>query len=128
MVVHGYGDKDICLVGLILAAKGHCALNTRDIASMGIPDPGGEKYHQNGWGSNDGLTKKKAEHWVATWVHITKALNRNTTTATGPFVAWNQIKHCEYTVKFLGGEGNKPRGGHGVISFAMGRAPVGGGP
>jgi hypothetical protein len=95
MVVHGYGDKDICLVGLILAAKGHCALNTRDIASMGIPDPGGEKYHQNGWGSNDGLTKKKAEHWVATWVHITKALNRNTTTAMGPFVAWNQIKHCE---------------------------------
>ena len=43
----------------------------------------------------------------------------------GPLVAWEKIQHCEYTVKFLGGERNKPRGDHGVISFAMGRSPVG---
>jgi hypothetical protein len=47
--------------------------------------------------------------------------------AMDPLVAWNQIKHCEHAVKFLGGERNKPRGDHGVIPFAMGRAPVGGG-
>jgi hypothetical protein len=34
-----------------------------------------------GWGSNDGVTKKKAEHWLATWVHITRALHRNITIA-----------------------------------------------
>jgi hypothetical protein len=42
-----------------------------------------------------------------------------------PLVAWNQIKHCEYTVKFLGGERNKPSDDHSVLSFALGRAPVG---
>jgi hypothetical protein len=44
-----------------------------------------------------------------------------------PLVAWKKIGHCEHTVNFLGGKRAKPRGGHGVISFAMGRSPVGGG-
>ena len=44
-----------------------------------------------------------------------------------PLVAWKKIEHCEHTVNFLGGKRAKPRGGHGVISFAMGRSPVGGG-
>jgi hypothetical protein len=47
MVVNGFGGKDIHLVGAILAAKDHYALDMRDSASMGIPDPGGEKYHQD---------------------------------------------------------------------------------
>jgi hypothetical protein len=42
-------------------------------------------------------------------------------------VAWEKIQHCDYAVKFLGGEQAKPREDHGVISFAMGRSPVGGG-
>jgi hypothetical protein len=48
VIVHGFGEKDIHLVGVILAAKGYCALNMRDIAPMGILDPGGEKRHQDG--------------------------------------------------------------------------------
>jgi hypothetical protein len=44
-----------------------------------------------------------------------------------PLVAWNQIEHCEHTVKFLGGERNKPSDDHGVLAFALGRAPMGGG-
>jgi hypothetical protein len=64
MVVRGYGDKDIQLVGVILAAKGVYALDMRDTAPMGIPDPDGDKYHRDDWGSNDGVTKKKSGHRV----------------------------------------------------------------
>jgi hypothetical protein len=60
MVVHGFGEKDIHLVGAIVVTKGHYALNMRDIASMGRPGPG-KKYHQDDRGSNDGATKKMAE-------------------------------------------------------------------
>jgi hypothetical protein len=48
MIVHGFGEKDIHLVGVILAAKGYYSLNMRDITSMGIPNPGGEKYRPPG--------------------------------------------------------------------------------
>ena len=47
MVVHGFGEKDVHLVGVIVVAKGHCALDMRHIVSMGRPGPGGEKYHQD---------------------------------------------------------------------------------
>jgi hypothetical protein len=127
MAVHGFGEKDIHLVGVILAAKGHYTLNMRYTAPMGMQDLGGEKYHPGDWGSNDGVTKKKAEHWLAVRIHTTKAALRNLIIAMDPLVAWNEVKHCEHTVKFLGGERNKPRDDHGVLSFAMGRAPVGGG-
>jgi hypothetical protein len=32
-----------------------------DIASGGRPVPGGEKYHQDNRGPNDGVTKRKAK-------------------------------------------------------------------
>jgi hypothetical protein len=32
-----------------------------DIASGGRPGPGGEKYHQDDRGPNDGVTKRKAK-------------------------------------------------------------------
>jgi hypothetical protein len=115
MIVYGFGEKDIHLVGVILAA-----LDMEDITSMGITDPSGEKYHPDDWGSDDGVTKKKAGHWLTIWVHITKAALRNLIITMDPLVAWNEIKHCEYTVKFLGGERNKPRDDHGVLSLAMG--------
>jgi hypothetical protein len=59
------------------------------------------------------MSKNKAEYWLTahslgTRVHITKAALRNLIIAMGPLEAWNQIKHCEYTVKFLGGGRNKP--------------------
>jgi hypothetical protein len=127
MIAHGFGEKDVHLVGIILAAKSYYTLDMRDIVSMGIQDPGGEKYHAGDWGSNDGVTKKKAEHWLAVRTHTTKTALRNLIITMDPLVAWNEIKHCEHTVKFLGGERNKPRGDHSVLSSAMGRAPVGGG-
>jgi hypothetical protein len=80
-------------------------------------------YHQDDWGSNDGMSKNKAEYWLTVWVHITKA---TLVITTDPLEAWNQIKHCEYTVKFLGGGRNKPSENHGVLTPALGRAPVGG--
>jgi hypothetical protein len=49
MVVYGFGDKDFHLIRVILAASGHYALNMRDITSMGIPDPEGEKCHRDDW-------------------------------------------------------------------------------
>jgi hypothetical protein len=61
MVVHGFGEKDIHLVGAILVTKGHYALDMRDIAPMGSPGPGGEKYHRDGRGSDDGVAKKKTK-------------------------------------------------------------------
>jgi hypothetical protein len=42
-----------------------------------------------------------------------------------PLEAWNQIKDCEDTVKFLGGERAKPGEQYGALTFALGRAPVG---
>jgi hypothetical protein len=39
-----------------------------------------------------------------------------------PLEAWNEIKHCEHAVKFLGGERNKPRDDHAIVTFALGRA------
>jgi hypothetical protein len=50
-----------------------CVLNRRGIASMGIPGPDGEKYHQGDWGSSDGAKKRKTEHWIPCWIHISKA-------------------------------------------------------
>jgi hypothetical protein len=47
MATHGFGDKDIHLVGVIVVTKGHYALNMRNIASRGRPGPGGETYHQD---------------------------------------------------------------------------------
>jgi hypothetical protein len=76
MAVHGFGDKDIRLIGAILAENGHCALDMRDIAAMGIPDPSGKNYHRDDWKSNGGVKKDVAEHWLTTWVHIIKALLR----------------------------------------------------
>jgi hypothetical protein len=84
MTVHGFGEKDVHLVGVILAAKGYYTLNMRDIAHMGIKDPGGDKHHPDDWGSNDGVTKKKAEHWLTTWIHITKAALRNLSITMDP--------------------------------------------
>jgi hypothetical protein len=127
VVVHGFGDKDMHLIGAILAANGHYALDMRDIASMGILDPKGKKYHRDDWKSNDGVGKDVTQHWVTVWAHTTKALLKNVILAMDPLVAWGKIQHCEYAVKFLGGKRAKPRGGHGVITFAMGRSPVGGG-
>jgi hypothetical protein len=121
MVVHGFGDKDFHLIRAIFA------LNMRDIASMGIPDPQGKIYHRDDWKSNDGVRKDVTQHWVTVWVHTTRALLKNITLAVDPLVAWKKIEHCEHTVNFLGGKRAKPRGDHGVISFAMGRSPVGGG-
>jgi hypothetical protein len=69
MIVHGFGEKDIHLVRIILAAKGYCTLDMRELAAMGILDPCGEKYHQGDWGSNDGVSKKKSEYWTTIWVH-----------------------------------------------------------
>jgi hypothetical protein len=104
MAVRGFGDKDIHLMGVILAANGHYALDMRDIAAMGIQDPSGKKYHWGDWRPNDGAKKDVAEHWLTTWVHITKALLRNTIIAMDPLVAWEKIQHCGYAVKFLGEE------------------------
>jgi hypothetical protein len=39
VIVHGFGEEDIHLVGVILAAKGHYTLNMRDLAPMGLPVP-----------------------------------------------------------------------------------------
>ena len=61
MMAHGFVEKDIHLVGVILVTKGHYAQDMRGIASMGRPGPGGEKYHQDDRGSNDGVTKKKTK-------------------------------------------------------------------
>jgi hypothetical protein len=94
---------------------------------MGMPVPGGKKYRPGDWGSNDGMSKNKAEYWLTVWIHITKAALRNLIITMDPLEAWNQIKHCEYTAKFLGGARNKPSEHHGVLTFALGRAPVGGG-
>jgi hypothetical protein len=49
MVLHGFGDKGIHLITAILATNGHYALDMRDIASMGVPDPKEEKYHRDDW-------------------------------------------------------------------------------
>jgi hypothetical protein len=89
---------------------------------MGIPDPEGKKYHRDDWKSNDGVRKDATQHWVTVWVHTTKALLKNIILAMDPLVAWKKIEHCEHTVNFLGGKRAKPRGDHGVISFAMGRS------
>jgi hypothetical protein len=58
----GMAEKDIRAVGVTLAAaKGYYVLNMRDIASVCIHDPDGEKFHQGDWGFNDGKTKQKTE-------------------------------------------------------------------
>jgi hypothetical protein len=62
MTVHGFGEKDIHLVRVILATKGYCTLDMRYIASMGLPVPGDKKYHPDDWGSNDGKSKNKTEY------------------------------------------------------------------
>jgi hypothetical protein len=62
MVVHGFEDKDIHLLGVILAVNGHYALDMRDTAAMGIQDPSGKRYHRDDWKSNDGVKKVLAEH------------------------------------------------------------------
>jgi hypothetical protein len=66
VIVHGFGEKDIHVVGVILAAKGYYTLNMRDIAHMGVTVPGDKKYHPDDWGSNDGKFKNKAEYWLTT--------------------------------------------------------------
>jgi hypothetical protein len=76
MVVHGFGDKDIHVIRAILAANGHYALDMRDTAK-------GKKYRDD-WKSNDGVKKDIAQHWLTTWVHISKALLRNIITAMDP--------------------------------------------
>ena len=91
---------------------------------MGMPVPGGKKYRPGDWGSNDGMSKNKAEYWLTVWIHITRAALRNLIIAMCPLEAWNQIKHCEYTVKFLGGVRNKPSENHGVLTFALGSPSV----
>jgi hypothetical protein len=121
MVVHGFGDKDFHQIRVILAANGHYG----DIASMGIPDPEGKTYLRDNWNSNDGVKKDATQHWVTVWVHTTKALFKNIILAMDPLEAWKKIENCEHTVNFLGGKSAKPRGEQGVISFAMGRSPVG---
>ena len=57
--------------------------------------------------------------------HTSKAAHRNLNITMDPLEAWNQIKDCEDTVKFLGGERAKPSEHHGALTFALGRAPVG---
>ena len=110
MIVYGPGEKDIREVRIILAAKGYFTLNMRDIADMGVLPPGGKKYHPGDWGSNDGKSKKKTEHWLTVWIHTSKAAFRNHNIIMGPLEAWNQIKDCADTVKFLGGERAISRG------------------
>jgi hypothetical protein len=41
MIEHGFGEEDIHLVRVILAAKGYYILNMRYLAPMGMPVPGG---------------------------------------------------------------------------------------
>jgi hypothetical protein len=125
MVVYGFGEKDIQVVGVILAAKGYFTLDMGDIADMGVKPPGDKKYHPDDWGSNDGKHKKKSEYWLTVRVHTSKAARRNLTTTMGPLEAWNKTKDCEDTVKFLGGERAKPSEHHGALTLALGRAPVG---
>ena len=74
MMVHGYGEKDIHLVRVVLAAKGIYALDMRDIASMGVPDPKGEKYHRDDWKSNDGVRKDVSQHWVTIYGYTSPKL------------------------------------------------------
>ena len=108
VVVYGFGEKDIKAVRAILAAKGYFTLNMRDIADMGVTPPDLQKYHPDDWGSNDGKHKKKSEYRITVWIHTSKAARRNLNTTMDPLEAWNQIKGCEDTVKFLGGERAKP--------------------
>jgi hypothetical protein len=61
MAVHGFGEKDIHLVGVIVVTKGHYARDVRYVASRGRPGQGGVKYHQDDRGPNDGVAKKKAK-------------------------------------------------------------------
>jgi hypothetical protein len=118
MVVHGFGDKDIHLIRDILAANGHYALNMRDLAAMGIQDPRGKKYHRGDW-----LEKKLG----GTLANTMGTHHQSSTQECHPCYGSvsGMAQHCEYTVNFLGGKRAKPRGYHGVISFAMGRGPVG---
>jgi hypothetical protein len=112
MTAHGFGEKDIQVVGVILAANGYYTLNMRDIAAMGVTAPGDKKYHPGDWGtcwgSNDGKFKKKAEYWLTVWVHTSKAARRNLGITMNPLGAWDKIKDCEDTVNFLGGARAKP--------------------
>ena len=55
MVVHGFGDKDIHLMRVILAANGHYALDMRDIVSMGI-------WEDRGRGEQEMQTQQRARH------------------------------------------------------------------
>jgi hypothetical protein len=59
VMAHGFGEKGL------LVAKGHCpwTWGISRLWAMERPDPGGEKYHQDGRGSgsNDGVSKKKTE-------------------------------------------------------------------
>jgi hypothetical protein len=125
MVVYGLGEKNIRVARTILAAKGYFTLNMRDIADMGVEPPGLEKFHPGDWGSNDGKFKTKTEYWLTVWIHTSKAARRNHNFTMDPLEAWNQIKDCEHTVKFLGGERAKPGKQYGALTFALGRAPVG---
>ena len=108
MIVHGPGEKDIPEVRIILAARGYFTLNMRDIADMGVEPPDFGKFHPDDWGSNDGKHKTKSEYWLTVWIHTSKAARRNHNFTMDPLEAWNQIKDCEDTVKFLGGERAKP--------------------
>jgi hypothetical protein len=125
MIVCGLGDKDIREVRIILAANGYFTLNMRDIADMGVVPLGRKKFHPDDWKFNDGKSKTKTKHWLTVWIHTSKAALRNHNITMDPLVAWNQIKDCADTVKFLGGERAKPGKHHGDLTFALGRAPVG---
>jgi hypothetical protein len=83
--------------GSYFGCKGSLCPGHERYRVYGNTGPGRRKYHQDDWGSNDGVTKKKAEHWIPIWVHILKAALRNaiTTIIMDPIAAWNQIKHCE---------------------------------
>jgi hypothetical protein len=94
-------------VRVVLAAKGIYALDMRDIASMGVPDPGGDKYHQDDWTSNDGVTKREAGHWLGIWVHIARALLRNIIIAMDPLVSGMESDQTLRTYGSIPGRGTE---------------------
>jgi hypothetical protein len=73
----------VCGVRLVMATQGICCVDLRGLQSMqggkkadytpgpavwiGFEGPGGRAAHHNNWGSGDGVSKRKSEHWTSLW-------------------------------------------------------------